>query len=122
MKMLRQFLWILAFSAAGELLHVLLPLPVPASIYGLVLLFLALQSGRLPLEAVKDAGKFLLEIMPLLFLPAAVGLMESWEVLRPVLLPFAVITVVSTVLVMGCSGRMTQAVIRRFSRKEAPHR
>ena len=87
-----------------------------------LLLFLALQSGRLPLEAVKDAGKFLLEIMPLLFLPAAVGLMESWEVLRPVLLPFAVITVVSTVLVMGCSGRMTQAVIRRFSRKEAPHR
>lgn len=45
MKHLRQFLIILFFSFLGEGLKALLPLPVPASIYGLVLLFAALELG-----------------------------------------------------------------------------
>ncbi len=117
MKHLRQFAIILGFSLAGELLHSLLPLPVPASIYGLSLLLAALLSGLLPLEAVHEAGSFLIEIMPVLFVPAAVGLLESWEVLQPLWLPYLLIIVVSTVVVMGISGRVTQAVIRRTDKR-----
>lgn len=119
MKYMRQFAIILLISFAGEILHALLPLPVPASIYGLAILFVALASGALPLDSVRETGLFLVEIMPLMFIPAAVGLLESWGVLQPVLLPFAVITAVSTVLVMAVSGRVTQAVLRRSRRKEA---
>ena len=79
MKYIRQFLWILLFSFAGELLKFVIPLPVPASIYGLLLLLLALVTGILRLESVKETSKFLIEIMPLMFNPAAVGLLDSWE-------------------------------------------
>ena len=64
MKFVRQFMIILAISFVGELLHALLPLPVPASIYGLVLMLIGLQTGILPLSAVNEAGGFLIEIMP----------------------------------------------------------
>lgn len=113
MKYLKQFLIIVTISFAGEGLKYLLPLPVPASIYGMVLLFVLLLSGILKLDAVKDVGKFLIEIMPVMFIPAGVGLMSSWRVLKPLLVPVSIITVVSLVLVMVCSGRMTQFIIRR---------
>lgn len=113
MKYIRQFAIILAVSFTGEVLHAVLPLPVPASIYGLVLMLAALKTGVIPLEAVRETGKFLVEIMPLMFIPAAVGLTESWDRIRPILAPLLVTTVVTTVLVMVSAGRVTQAVQRR---------
>ena len=113
MKYIRQFLWILLFSFMGEILKSMIPLPVPASIYGLVLLFLALLTGILRLESVKEISKFLIEIMPLMFIPAAVGLLESWEALSGIFMQVLAATAVSTILVMGVSGRITQALIRR---------
>ncbi len=119
MKFLRQFMIILAISFIGEVLKYIVPLPIPASIYGLVILFIALENGIMKLSAVKDTAKFLIEIMPLMFIPAGVGLLESWGVLQPVLLPVAVITVVSTIIVMGVSGVVTQAVIRKEKKAKA---
>ncbi len=112
MKYLKQFLIILTISFVGEVLKMLLPLPVPASIYGMVILFVLLFTGILKLDAVKDVGKFLIEIMPVMFIPAGVGLMSSWGLLKPLLVPVIVITVVSLVLVMICGGRVTQLIIR----------
>lgn len=117
MKYIRQFAIILTVSFIGEVLHVVLPLPVPASIYGLVLMLAALKSGVLPLESVKDTARFLVEIMPLMFIPAAVGLTESWDRIRPILIPLLVMTAVTTVLVMAASGRVTQAVQRSRKKK-----
>lgn len=82
MKLIRQFGIILAITFAGEVLKGLLPLPIPVSIYGLLLMLVLLITGILPLEAVQDAGKFLIEIMPVLFVPAAVGLLDSWPSLQ----------------------------------------
>lgn len=78
MKLLRQFLIILAISFVGEALKYLIPLPVPASIYGMVILFVGLLTGLIKLRWVKDAGKFLIAVMPVMFIPAGVGLMSSW--------------------------------------------
>lgn len=117
MKFLKQFLIILTISFIGEALRYLIPLPIPASIYGMVLLFLLLLTGVVKLDAVKDAGKFLIEIMPVMFIPAGVGLMEAWGVLKPMLVPVVVIIVISLVLVMGISGRITQFFIRKNHRE-----
>lgn len=117
MKYLKQFGIIIFISFIGELLHSLIPLPVPASIYGLVLMLLALMSGRLHLSDVKETAAFLIEIMPVMFIPAAVGLMDSWDTIRPQLLPYIVITVVSLVAVMAVAGRVTQAVLRGEKRR-----
>ncbi len=109
---LKQFLIILLISFIGELLNAALPLPVPASIYGMVILFVCLCTGVIKLESVKTVGKFLIEIMPVMFIPAGVGLMSSWNVLKPLLIPAAVITVAVLVAVMAVSGRVSQAIIR----------
>ena len=117
MKYLIQFLIILAISFAGEVLHIVLPLPVPASIYGMVLLFVLLLTGALKVNQVKDVGKFLIEIMPVMFIPAGVGLLTAWGILKPVCVPIILITVITTVVVMIVTGRVTQAVIRMDRKK-----
>lgn len=118
MKYLKQFSIILAVSFIGEILRTVLPFPVPASVYGLALLFLALITGIIKIEQVKGAADFLIEIMPVMFIPAAVGLLDTWEAFLPVLLPVGAITVITTVLVMGVTGRVTQWVIRRKTHRK----
>lgn len=118
MKYLKQFLIILAISFIGEILKYIVPLPIPASIYGMVIMFICLQTKILKLDYVKSVGKFLIEIMPVMFIPAGVGLMSSWGTLKPVLVPVSVITVVVIITVMLASGWVSQLIIRRDKKKE----
>lgn len=111
MKYLTQFLRILAFTLAGELLQRLVPLPIPASVYGLVLLFGALNTGLVKLEQVKDTGDFLISILPILFVSPAVGILDNWEAIRGALIPILALTLLSTVLTFGIAGRATQAMM-----------
>jgi len=112
MKYLNQFLIILVISFASEILHELLPLPVPASIYGIIILFLMLETGLMSVDKVRETGKFLVEIMPVMFIPAAVGLMDSWNLIAASIFAYAGMIIATTVLVMGISGFVTQSVIR----------
>ena len=124
MKYIKQFLIILAVSFVGEILHAIIPLPIPASIYGLVLMFLCLLVKLFPTEAVKETGAFLVEIMPMMFIPAAVGLLVYWGELKRMLVPVLLTITVVTVIVMAVSGRVTQAVIRaekRHAEKQEEH-
>lgn len=117
MKYLRQFCIILLLSFLGEGLHIILPLPVPASVYGLVLMLAALQTGILKTHQVRETAGFLIEIMPVMFIPAAAGLLNAWGVLEPVFVPVAVITAVTTVFVMAVTGLVTQGIIRKGRKK-----
>lgn len=117
MKHMRGFLIILSISFVGELLNELIPLPVPASIYGLVLMLLCLITGIVKLESVQAPGRFLIDIMPLMFIPSAAALMDKWTILKPLILPVVVISVVSTLVVMVVTGRTAQSVVRREGRK-----
>ncbi|WP_294404757.1 CidA/LrgA family protein [uncultured Ruminococcus sp.] len=113
MKWIKQFGIILAVSFIGELLGNWIPLPIPASIYGIILLFLCLKLHLIPFDAVHETGDFLIEIMPLMFIPAAVGLLESWDIIRPSWIQYILITVSTTFIVMVAAGLVTQVVIRR---------
>lgn len=117
MKFVKQFGIILVFSFIGEICHFLISFPIPASIYGLVFFFIALNMKWISLDSVKETGKFLIEIMPIMFIPAAVGLLDSWEVLKPIWLQFVLIALVTTILVMGITGRITQFCIRKEQKK-----
>ena len=117
MKYLKQFMVILAFSFLGEVLHQVLPLPIPASVYGLVFMLAALMTGVLKLHQVKETSAFLIEIMPVMFIPAAAGLIDSWGILQPVIIPLGIITVVTTVFVMVVTGLVTQGIIRKGKSK-----
>jgi len=118
MGALMEFAIILGISFAAELLHAALPLPVPAGIYGMVLLLALLLTGVLKLEKVERAGKFLLEIMPVMFIPAAVGLMGIAGEMRGALLPIAAVVLLTTVIVMAGTGRTAQGIIRREERRK----
>lgn len=118
MKYLKQFGIILFVSLLGELLRMLIPLPIPASVYGLVLMLILLMTGIIKLQQIKEVSAFLIEIMPVMFIPAGVGLLTAWGALKPVWFPIAVITVVTTVIVMVVTGHVTQFVIRRGRREK----
>lgn len=118
MKYIKQFCIILVISFMGEILHFFIPFPVPASIYGIVLMFLCLSVHIIPLEKVRETGNFLIDIMPIMFIPAAVGLLDSWNIIRPSCVQYIVITVVSTIVVMIISGRITQGIIRYEAQRE----
>lgn len=112
MKYIKQLSVILAVSFAGEGLNRLIPLPVPAGIYGIGILFLLLVTKLLPLSAVEDTGDFLIEIMPLMFIPAAVGIMDSWAGIRSSAMAYILIALVSTVIVMGVAGKAVELVMK----------
>ncbi|HRM02848.1 MAG TPA: CidA/LrgA family protein [Anaerostipes hadrus] len=113
MKFLRQFMIILLLSFLGEVLKMFIPLPIPASVYGLVLMLVCLMTGILKTSQVKEAAFFLIEIMPVMFIPAAAGLIDSWKVLQPLLLPILVITVVITIFVMVVTGKIAQMIAQK---------
>ena len=113
MKFLRQFMIILLLSFLGEVLKMFIPLPIPASVYGLVLMLLCLVTGILKTSQVKEAAFFMIEIMPVMFIPAPAGLIDSWKVLQPLLLPILVITVVITVFVMVITGKVAQMIAQK---------
>lgn len=117
MKYLNQFLIIMGFTLLGEVLQRVVPLPIPASVYGIVLLFSALCLGLVKVEWVKDAGAFLTSILPVLFVSPAVGILENWGLIRGILLPMVLLVLASTALTFGISGRVTQAIMKKGGKK-----
>lgn len=117
MKYLSQFCIILGFTLAGEALQRLIPLPIPASVWGLALLFLALCLGIVKPEQVKNVSTFLISIMPVLFVAPAVGIAENWNMIQPRLVPIVLLLAASTCLTFGISGSLTQLIMKKGGRK-----
>ena len=114
MKLIKECAIIFGITLVGEGLNFLLPLPVPAGVYGLFLLLFLLCSGIFKLEDVEATGNFLLDIMPILFVPAAVGLMDSFGLMKDILVPLIVIVVVSTIVVMVVTGKAAELVMNHL--------
>ena len=113
MKYLSQFLIILGFTLTGEALQRIIPLPIPASVYGLALLFLALCLKLVKVDQVKQTGAFLTSILPILFVSPAVNIVDDWGLIRNDLLPIVLIMMGSTLLTFGISGRMAQWLLKK---------
>ncbi len=113
MNIVFQFARIMGFCFLGELLHTLLPLPIPAGIYGLVLLAAALLTGLVKIESVKQTGDFLSGLFPLLFIPTVAGCMEVWDKIAENWLPILMALVPVTWLVMAVAGKVTQTMMER---------
>lgn len=95
------------------MLNWLLPLPVPASIYGIILLLAALELKIIKVEQVRETSTLLIVIMPVMIVPPSVGLIDAWGSIKSNIFQYAIITVVSTFVVMAVSGIVTQWVIKR---------
>ena len=119
MKYLQQAVIIAAITFAAEIIKYVVPLPVPASIYGLLLLFALLKSGLLKLEQIEDVGNLLLELMPLLLVPASVSFLTALDTIQGMLAPVLLLGFVGTTVVMVVTGRITQWGIRRKERNKS---
>ena len=117
MKFLKQLSIIITISFIAELMEHLIPLPVAASMYGLILMLVGLITKLIPLEKVEGAADYLIEIMPILFVPATVGIMTSADALKEMLVPLCVISASTTVLIMVVTGRVAQGILRLGSKK-----
>lgn len=113
MKYIYQFFLILLVTFVGEMLNYFIPIPVPASIYGLIIMLVLLYLKVIKLEHVEKTSDFLIEIMPLMFIPGGVGLVTAWADLKEMLLPVIVIIFVSTIVVMVITGKTTEFVMKR---------
>ena len=113
MKYLRQALVITAVTFIAEIIKYLVPLPIPASIYGLILLFVLLKTGAVKLEQIQDVGDLLLELMPLLLVPASVSFLTVLDTIQGMLLPVLIMGFIGTISVMLVTGRISQWAVRR---------
>lgn len=116
MKYVFQFLRILAVCLLAEILQAVLPLPVPSSIYGLVLMLLALKTKVIKLEQIKETAGFLIAVMPLMFVPAAAGVMDMLSEIKEMLWPILIALFPVTILVMAVAGKVTQAIAGKEER------
>ncbi len=118
MNYLKQFLIIMLVTAIGEIIRYVLPLPIPASIYGLVLMFILLYTKVINLSQVKETAQFLIAIMPVMFIPAAVALMDSYSALQPILIPALITVIVCNIVVMVVTGKTAQFIISKDKKGE----
>lgn len=112
MKYINQFLIIMFISFIGELLS-LLPLPVPSSVYGLMILLICLYTGIIKLKDIEEVADWLILIMPVLFVPSAVSLMNVADELLANFFVLTIVLFVSTIVVMAVTGKVAQAMIER---------
>lgn len=117
MRYVKQIFIIFGITMVGEVLNALLPLPIPAGVYGLFLMLLGLCTGVIKISDVEDVGNFLLDLMPMMFIPVSVGLLDSFQAMKAVFVPLIVISAVSTVIVMAVTGKMTEIIIRMMRRR-----
>ena len=118
MKFMHQLLLIFLFSFLGELLRSLIPLPIPASIYGMILLFLALSTGLVKLENIKTAGNFLTSFFPVLFVAPVVSLIDCWDDIKAHILPILLVMILSSVICFFVSGKLTQHLMKKKQKEE----
>lgn len=121
MKYVKQLMIILLFSFLGELINYIVPLSIPASIYGMVLLFIALCTKIIKLEQVEETGEYLLSIMLIFFVPAAVGIMDTFFEYQNSMLKIILIVIISTIVVLSITGLVSQLVIK-ITNKNSKHK
>lgn len=118
--MIKQCSIIFGCLAIGEVVVWLTGISIPSSIIGMLLLAALLQMKVIKLEWVKGISDFLISNLGFFFVPPGVALMLYFDIIRAELLPIAVATVVSTILVLITTG-WTDQYLRKINHNETEH-
>lgn len=110
MKYVKQAFLIFLFSLAGQVLQELIPLPIPAAIYGFVLLFIALSTGLLKEAHIQETAGFLMKIMPLLFVAPGVNILSYYQLIAPKWAQILTVIAVSTFCVFAVAGLVAKVL------------
>jgi len=118
MRYIKQFAIIVIISFLGEILNRVIPAPIPGSIYGLLLMFLALRFKLIKVSHVKETSSFLIEVMPIMFVTPSVSIILAVDSIKAYWWQICIISIVTTVAVFGITGIVTQAIIKAKNKKE----
>ena len=105
-----QLLIIFGVCVVGELLHELIPIPISAGVYGMIILFILLCTNVVKLSQVEKTGDFLASKMLVMFIPASVGLINVLPELKAMAIPVILAISVVTIIVMVVTGHVVQLV------------
>jgi len=96
---LRAFIFIYLCLYVGNFLASLLPITIPGSIIGMLILFVLLALQIIPAKWVKPGCSVLIRYMALLFVPIGVGVMQYYDLLKAQYGPIVVSCFISTLVV-----------------------
>lgn len=113
MKYIYQFLIITSVTFLGELCHELLPLPIPSSVYGMIIMFICLLTKVIKEEQIKETADFLLLIMPIMFIGPSVGVMENYLAISSNIIEFVLVVLITTIVIMIVTGVVSEKLLKR---------
>ena len=111
MKMMYQIGILFGVCLIGQTISVFLPIPFPGSVLSMIILFLLLYFRVLKVDHIRQKADFLLKNMAFFFIPAGIGILSSFYLIRSSILPLLLIIVVSTILTFGATALTVQGVI-----------
>ena len=112
MKIILQIGIILGICFLGEAIELILPFPFPASVIGMILLFVLLCTGCLKQEHVKEKSDFLLQNMAFFFIPAGVGILSHYDALKDSILPLFAVCLLTTIITFAVTAFTVKGIIR----------
>ena len=118
MKIIKQVGILFGICWISLAVEAVLPIPLPASVIGLVLLLLCLASGLIKIHHIQEKTDFLLGNMAFFFVPAGVSIIRYFDVLRSAAIPIGVICLVTTVLTFGATAWSVQLTVRLMKKRE----
>lgn len=118
MKYLTQFGLIAGITLVGEILNKTLPLPVPSSVWGMVIMFILLCAGVVKLSQVEEAADFLLAIMTVMFVPVGAGLLKNWSGVVNEIVPIFAVIILSTLVCFFVTGKVADTIIQKQEAKD----
>lgn len=119
MNILKQCFYLLLICFIGEAVALVLPIPFPASILSMILLFLLLLFGWCKEKQIREVSDFLLGNMAVLFIPAGVSIINYFDEIRNVWPALLAIILISTIVTFLVTAFTTQLMIRLMARRTA---
>lgn len=117
MKLIMQIGIVFAICLLGEVVVKFFPIPFPSSVMSMVILFLLLLFKILKTEHIHQKTNFLLKNMAFFFIPAGVGMMENFEVIKETWWQLLLICLITVVLTFWATAYTVKAVILLQNRR-----
>lgn len=114
MKYLKQFAILLACLFIGSIIKSLVPLPIPETIYGMVILFLIFIFKLLKPDDIRITANAILDNMAILFVPAGVGIIEHIDLLKENIVAIFIITFLTAIIAMI----ITMILVKKLNKRE----
>ena len=118
MKIFREFIIILVLYFIGELISKIFNIPIPGNIIAMILLFVSLCTGIIKVEKVDDISTFFLDHLSFFFIPAGVGLINSFDSIKSSAIQIIIICIITTIIVMAVTGIIVQFTSNMLAKKK----